>query len=230
MAKRISQVQRVMNTDVQKLEAMTRAELAHEVSILASAANKRLRRLEKAGFGDTGGPTPAYAYTMRQGGNFSVKGKTKDQLLNELKRAKGFLGAKTSSVRGANRSVKETNAFLAKMETNKLKQKAIEKGKDPDEVEPVRYEMTKEEIAEYWKAVDRLREMPGVSFNDVCLLYTGRIEKYIESGRSYKQSANYVKMAMDYAEKKAKQAISDAEEEALKYGALGGNELERNNL
>lgn len=213
MAKRISQVQRVLNTDVQKLEKMTRAELAHEVSIVASAANKRIRRLEKEGFtGDIS--TPALSYTMRHGGTFSVKGKNETELLNELKRAKGFLGAQTSTVRGAKKSISKMNEMLSK------RQEQITGTK-------TNYEMTKEELAEYWKAVDRLRELQPSTFNAKCLEYEGKIKGYIERGRTGRQAASYVNRLLEKTKQEAKQKANEIDEEMRKYGE---NELGNNNL
>ena len=76
-----------------------RGELAKIPSQLASAANKRLRRLESADLANT----PAYSYTRRSGGDFSVAGKDLAALQLEFQRAKDFLSPqrKTSTVRGA---------------------------------------------------------------------------------------------------------------------------------
>jgi ribosomal protein S25 len=213
MAKRISQVQRVLNTDVQKLEQMTRAELAHEVSILVSAANKRIRRLEKEGFtGDIS--TPALSYTMRHGGMFSVKGKNETQLLNELKRAKGFINAKTSTVRGANKSIEEMNKMLSNYEE-------VNTGKK------VERQMTKEELAQYWRAVDRLRELQPSTFNAKCLEYKSKIRGYVKRGRTGRQTASYVNRMIEKSKQEIKQKASDIDEEMRKYGE---NELGNNNL
>ena len=213
MAKKISQVQRVLNTDVQKLEQMTRAELAHEVSILASAANKRIKRLEKAGYsGDYA--TPAVSYTMRHGGTFSVKGKNKEQLLNELKRAKGFLGAQTSSIKGAEKSISKMNELLnARIEQNT----GIKTNR----------ELSKEEIAEYWRAVDRLRELQPSIFQAKYLEYEAKIKGYIERGRTGRQAASYVNRFIEKSKQEAKQKAKDIDEEMRKYGE---NELGNNNL
>ena len=86
--------------------SMSRKELAKAVSILASAANKRLKRIEQAGLEDY---SSAYRYIQRTGGKFSVKGKSKDELILEYKRAKGFLSParKTSTLSGIKTSKEE---------------------------------------------------------------------------------------------------------------------------
>lgn len=75
---------------------MSRKDLALVVSQLSSAANKRLRRLEKSYMGTESRP---YSVAMERG-NFSVAGKNQGQLQNEFKRVKDFLTSKTSTVRG----------------------------------------------------------------------------------------------------------------------------------
>ena len=79
--------------------------LKKEVSRKASMANKRLRRLEKNGLTST----PAYKNWKEYGGgkNFSVKGKDYNQLQQELARVNMFIDAKTSTVRGSNKVIKE---------------------------------------------------------------------------------------------------------------------------
>ena len=95
----------ILNTDIEKLVKMDRRELAKNVSILASAANKRLRRLEKAG------ETDAFAYSkiMERHGDFSVKGKDLNELRKEFIQVKGFLNNVTSTVKGWRTFLKETS-------------------------------------------------------------------------------------------------------------------------
>ena len=97
-----------------EIRRMTRSELARRVSQLASAANKRLKRLAAAGLTNT----PAYNYVERSGGKFSVAGKDIQELQNEYLRAKQFLSpeTQTSTVRGARQAEKRvrqsTSAFM----------------------------------------------------------------------------------------------------------------------
>ena len=96
-------IEDILNMDVTKLVKMDRRELAKNVSILASAANKRLRRIEKAGETDAF----AYAKIMEKHGDFSVKGKNLNELRKEFVQVKGFLQNKTSTVGGWRRFLKE---------------------------------------------------------------------------------------------------------------------------
>lgn len=78
------------------IRGMTKKELSKVVSQLASAANKRLKRLAAT---PMGGESRAYKTAMKRG-KFSVKGKDKNALWNEYKRVRQFLGSKTSTVKG----------------------------------------------------------------------------------------------------------------------------------
>ena len=80
-------------------------ELKKEISRKASMANKRLARLEKNGLTET----PSYKNWVEYGGGvkFSVKGKNYNELQAELARVNHFLDNATSTVRGANRVLKD---------------------------------------------------------------------------------------------------------------------------
>lgn len=79
--------------------------LKAEVSRKASMANKRLVRLENNNLTSS----PAYQkWVDYQGGvKFSVRGKDYNQLQQELTRVNQFIEAKTSTVRGLNKVLKE---------------------------------------------------------------------------------------------------------------------------
>lgn len=78
--------------------------LKKEVSRMASMANKRLRRLESNNLTDL----PAYQTWEKHGSiKFSVKGKDYNQLQSEYWRLTNFLSARTSTVREANKFLRE---------------------------------------------------------------------------------------------------------------------------
>lgn len=93
---RISRVPALLNLTPDQLMNMSRRDMARNISVLASAANKRIVRLEKSGV-----RSPALDYVKSHGGKFSVAGKTKNQLLIEYFRLQQFMFSKTSTVRGA---------------------------------------------------------------------------------------------------------------------------------
>lgn len=89
--------------DTDWIRAETRA-LKAEVSRKASMANKRLRRLEAKGLTSS----PAYKMWVESGGaKFSVRGKNYNELQAELARVNHFIDAKTSTIRGVNRVLKD---------------------------------------------------------------------------------------------------------------------------
>lgn len=100
--------------------------LKQEVSRKASMANKRLRRLEKNNLTSN----PAYKNWEEYGGgqNFSVKGKDYNALQQELARVNMFIDAKTSTVRGSNKVIKEM-AQNTGMKYNKLSELYAKSGK-----------------------------------------------------------------------------------------------------
>lgn len=75
-------------------------ELRAEARRLASMANKRLRRLEEQNLIES----PAYKKWVEDGGQkFSVKGKSMEEVKQEVARMNDFLNKQTSTVRGAKR-------------------------------------------------------------------------------------------------------------------------------
>ncbi len=80
------------------------AELKREIQRKANVAHKRLKRLEKNNLTEL----PAYKQWVKEGAvRFGVRGKTPEQLQQELNRVNRFLESKTSLVREANKYLKE---------------------------------------------------------------------------------------------------------------------------
>lgn len=87
-----------------KLASDKYLELKKEVSHMASMANKRLRRLESNNLT----LLPAYREWEQHGAiKFSVKGKNYNQLQSEYWRLKHFIDDRTSTVRQANKFLRE---------------------------------------------------------------------------------------------------------------------------
>ena len=86
-----------------ELERKTR-ELKREIQRKANIAHKRLQRLEKNNLTQL----PAYQQWVKEGKvRFSVRGKDYNQLQAELARLNRFLDSKTSTVREANKHLKD---------------------------------------------------------------------------------------------------------------------------
>ena len=100
---------------------MSREELSPIISQLSAVANKRLKRLEKAGkkYGRTEGED-----TISGVRKFGAKGKTVGELRAEYKRLKGFLESKTSTLSG--RKERYYQAVKRKWEQTKNKSKEPE--------------------------------------------------------------------------------------------------------
>lgn len=78
-------------------------EFRREASRLASKANKRIARLEKAGLIDS----PAYKKFQRDGSTkFGIRGKDYNQVQQEVARINSFLNNKTSTIRGVENTLK----------------------------------------------------------------------------------------------------------------------------
>lgn len=89
-------IKELLNMSSLEVAKLSRQELARVVSQLASAGNKRLRRLENTPMGTESRP---YKNAMKVG-KFSVAGKNQGQLQNEFKRVSEFLKTNTSTVSG----------------------------------------------------------------------------------------------------------------------------------
>lgn len=98
-------IEQLIDLDITDVQRMNRRELAAVVSTLASAANKRLTRLERS---DVGELSPAYQQAQKRGQRFSVAGKNVNQLRNEYKAVTQFLKRGTSTVGGWKKVRKET--------------------------------------------------------------------------------------------------------------------------
>ena len=102
----MAKIEDLLNLDIGDVQRMRRKELATVVSQLASAANKRLTRLELS---ETGTLSPAYQQATKRAERFSVAGKNVNQLRNEYKNVAQFLKRSTSSVSGWNKVRKKTH-------------------------------------------------------------------------------------------------------------------------
>lgn len=121
----------LIGLDVADVQRMTEKELRQAVSTMASAANKRILRLERTEMGKL---SPAYQAVEKRGARFSAAGKNINQLRNEYKAVRQFLQFKTSTISGY----------------NKVRAKVAERigGGFPDE----------ESEKEYWKTYRKLEE------------------------------------------------------------------------
>lgn len=78
-------------------------EYRKEASRLASLANKRVERLERNDFKDS----PAYKKYIEGQPKFSVRGKTYNELQQEVSRLRRFINTETSTIKGITNTLKE---------------------------------------------------------------------------------------------------------------------------
>jgi len=98
-------IEDIMGLTAEEVNTMSKKNLSKVTSRLASAANKRIKRMKQANVS-----SPALAGVEASGGKLSVKGKNQGQLKSEFTRAKQFLQGKTSGLQKA----KSYKAKLAK--------------------------------------------------------------------------------------------------------------------
>lgn len=94
-------------------QSMKRKDLIDEMQPTIDAANKRLKRLQGM---ET--LSPALNSVMQSGGKFSIKGKTRNEILKEASRALSFINMKTSTVSGAKQFEKNFAAKLSNKSKN----------------------------------------------------------------------------------------------------------------
>ena len=92
---------------------MRRKDLIAEMQPTIDAANKRLKRLQGM---ET--LSPALNSAMQSGGKFTIKGKTRNEILKEASRALSFINMKTSTVTGAKQFEKNFAAKLSNKSKN----------------------------------------------------------------------------------------------------------------
>ena len=92
---------------------MKRKDLIAQMQPTIDAANKRLKRLQGM---ET--LSPALNSVMQSGGKFSIKGKTRNEVLKEASRALSFINMKTSTVSGAKQFERNFAAKLSNKSKN----------------------------------------------------------------------------------------------------------------
>lgn len=126
----------LLDVSPSQLESMTRRDLAQAVTRMRDAAQKRLKRIEKADI-----YSPSAEYIKRSGGLETVRGKDVTDLRNQYLRLKGFLENKTSTVKGTREYQKKQKEIIAE-----------EAGTTVKEMES---KLTDEQYGQIWQLIDR---------------------------------------------------------------------------
>lgn len=136
-----------------ELKEFSRADMAKVVSSIASAANKRIDRLEKAGQPITDTVT-----------RFSVAGKSRNELLKEFRRVKDFMQAETLSLRGQKITADKVSRGLASSLVGEGSGKEFKK-----KLKEVREVLGGTEVSDrrttFWSAYERLKETNPIIAN-----------------------------------------------------------------
>ena len=157
-------IQDIIDMDWRDINKLNERELRELSMRLNSAANKRLRRLEKSGMDEW---SPAYSHIKKSGGDFSVKGKdTKVAIKNEIQRASDFLRSKTSTDKGT-KEYRENVSDIFRSKVNKKKKSTDDTKASPTTQSPVSSaededvdieNMSEMQRKKLFRALDRLRE------------------------------------------------------------------------
>lgn len=134
------------------LKSYSRSEMARIVSTVASAANKRITRLEKAGQPITD--------TIDK---FSVAGKSRNELMKEFRRVKDFMNAETLSLRGQRMVSDRIARGLAGALTGSQKGKKFNKA--VKEIRNTLGERGTDSNTNFWRAYERLKESNPIIAN-----------------------------------------------------------------
>lgn len=145
MANRINAL---IGLDFTDLDAMSDKDLKRNISMLTSAANKRIRRLE-----EVDKDAPIVRYYKKHGGKFSVAGKTRNQLIAEYNRVSDFLTAQTSTVRGLKKWKKDVAKAVYKKVNDIGETEEINEKEEKDFINDLL-----ENNKAFWKAVTRIQD------------------------------------------------------------------------
>ena len=136
-------IQDIMSMDWNYLNQLSSKEMKQLTSRLVSAANKRIRRLQKTELGNI---APSLQGVKQRGRAFSVKGKNTNQVRNEFKMARNFLNMKTSTVSGWKDLLKRTYRRV----------------KDTTGYDPSTWDLESQQ--KFWKVYKKFEEMYGGTF------------------------------------------------------------------
>lgn len=125
-------IEELMDMPQEEFETLSKKDLRSVVQRLASAANKRVDRMQKKGIS-----SPALRQLLENGGRVSTKGKDLAALRAEFTRAKNFLQSQTSTISGYNEFVQNNIDALKEYDVD----------------------IDKKNFEDFWRVFDRIKEM-----------------------------------------------------------------------
>lgn len=90
-------IENILDLDMEDVAKLSKKNLSRLAGRIQSAANKRIKRLREKGVAEY---SPAIIRSLGNRVKFSIKGKTRNEILKEFKAIRRFLQAKTSSLSG----------------------------------------------------------------------------------------------------------------------------------
>lgn len=216
--KSIGQLTRLHANTVNKMNTIT---LRAVVQKMASAANKRVKRIKSKGIS-----TPATREAERVG-KFSTKGKNINELRAEYKRIKAFLKSPSSTIKGYKKQSKRFAEKLNKIQDQNRKRREKKLAREgillpPSEPQKSIDEYTVEDFYnkydKLWRVIDRLREKyPWMDESQKSAPMVSSIDEYIEN-----HSDKSVDDLVDDLSLKAKQAYKESNErdETIDWSAV----------
>ena len=185
------------------IRSMTRSELARTVSVMASAANKRITRMEQAG-------QPITDTHKR----FSVAGKSRTELMREFSRVKNFMISPQASLSGQNRVRREVSERLAK-EYNPRYQDETPQAYEKRIREYQRNEMKdifsdKDKYDRFWRAYEIAKEKNPIVANKQYKYRVLREQKQI-----MQENPNYTPQEISNAVSERMESVYKAIQDAL---------------
>lgn len=90
-------IENILDLDMEDVAKLSKRNLSRLAGRIQSAANKRIKRLREKGVAEY---SPAVIRSLGDRVKFSIKGKTRNEILKEFKAIRRFLQAKTSSLSG----------------------------------------------------------------------------------------------------------------------------------
>ena len=189
-----------------------------EVSRKAAIANKRLARLEKKGMTSS----PAYQSWLDSGGQkFSIRGKNYNQVQAELAKINTYLESATSSIRGANRVVKE----MIKNTGVDIDYKNLE---DVQKKTKKFFEISSK-VEQYFRTVED--RASSIGYQKIWQAVNKYIEEQrggvLDSERSVDDIANSIVKAMKEWDKPEKFNINDTDSDGVGYSMKGWQKLSK---
>lgn len=189
-----------------------------EVSRKAAIANKRLARLESKGMTSS----PAYQSWLDGGGQkFTIRGKNYNQVQSELARINTYLESATSSIRGANRVVKE----MMKNTGVKIDYKDLE---DVQKKTKKFFEISSK-VEQYFRTVED--RASSIGYQKIWQAVNKYIEEQrggvLDSERSVDDISNSIVKAMKEWDKKEHFNINETDSDGVGYSMKGWQQLSK---